>query len=277
MRIGSRRSLFSPSGPNFDPNASAYFEFAGITDPAEQLAANRLIVRSKGSGIWDRFDRLFLVSPTSEFASLTCCKTLNQMTNVNSVTWDSLGFRPNQSTNYLDSGFSITSIGNVSNKTSNCHGVYIPAAGFGTCLSLNVSYFAGVQIGTDISNLYAEADIGEIRFSVSGARVGRIASTAFQPGESFSGHFAGSINSSSLRTIYVNGTGVSNSGLAFVSTSDFPNTYFGVFNQAGTPVYGAVTRTNYLSGMYIGGSFSVLSMSSWNEIFTEYQTALGRP
>lgn len=102
-----RKKRSSSSG--VDPSAAAYFAAASITNPTEIEAWNRFVVDAKASGLWDRWDRVFPISPTSETAATYCAKTLNQMTNVGAG-WDASGFNTlDASTTYVNTGFAPSS------------------------------------------------------------------------------------------------------------------------------------------------------------------------
>ena len=70
--IGGKISGFGGGGSGYDPNASAYFTAASITDATEKDAVNQLVLDLKGTGsttnnndLWTGMGAIYPVSPTS--------------------------------------------------------------------------------------------------------------------------------------------------------------------------------------------------------------------
>lgn len=274
-RIGSRRIFISDA---YDVSARAYFKFAGITNPGERNLANQLIVRMKSAGLWSLFDRLYLMSPTSEFAALTCCKSLTQMSKSGTVSFSSTGLTPNAGTAYLDTNFSIsTSSPKVSSNGDNTLGVWIPSFAAGVAVALNSYYIMGTGVASIRSILGLLADISEYAPLTNGYSAAAFAASSLLPGLSFSGHFTSAINSTNYRAIYKDGALLAqNTTLRIVSSSDFPNHYLGATNNAGTPDYGAATTPPTFAGAYISKRLTDQNVAFWHAIFLDYQKGLGR-
>lgn len=102
-----RRS--SKGSITFDSSSLLYFAAGNITNQAEKIAANTLIVGMKAAGLWDKCDRVYLRSPTSLAASLLCCKSLISQTNINAATHSSSGISFNGTTQYLRTGDTLVS------------------------------------------------------------------------------------------------------------------------------------------------------------------------
>lgn len=112
----------------YHKNAWTYFVNAGITNEIERRAVNTLIVTLENIGLYSRFARLWLRSPTSETASLTEFFTGTLSTNVNSVSWSTNGFAYDGATNYINTNQTLLALnGHSSGIGSNnlCFGVYI--------------------------------------------------------------------------------------------------------------------------------------------------------
>lgn len=101
-RLESRRRIV------LDPDAVAYFAAASITDSTEKAAANTLIAGLKANGLWNKFDRIYLFSPTSLSAALYCAKSLTQMTAVNAPTHSSSGVDLDANTQYINTNYNPT-------------------------------------------------------------------------------------------------------------------------------------------------------------------------
>ena len=276
MRFGSRKSLFSASGSAFDSNAAAYFAFAGITDSIEQQAANSLIINLKTANLWNSFERIFLISPTSEFAALTCCKTLNQMTNVNSVSWLTSGFAPDYSTNYLDSDFSFDEDQTVSAFDNSSAGVWISnTAAIDASSSLNLT---GAQNGTTFL-VRANSNTTSIRFQVLAPVANRSATSSFGSGFAFSGHFHARCSGISNREIYQDGSQIATNATAAIIADPralLPNMFLGANTISGTPNYGNATTAPVFTLSWLALAFNASQMASVHSAFSTSQTARGR-
>lgn len=107
--------------------APKYFAFAKITDPTEKAAVTSLYNKIKDAGIYDRLDRLFLCSPTSESAAKIDFINLISLTSFG-ATFSTLGWQTDASTAYLDSAGwkpDPTSSDKVSLYQGTCAGLYL--------------------------------------------------------------------------------------------------------------------------------------------------------
>lgn len=153
--FGTRRALrYAPTteqGPVYDEDAQAYFTAASIADADEKEAANTLIEDLKSSGLWNKMERCFLFSPTSASAALYCAKSLQTMTNVNSVAFSTNGFTTDGASDYLDTNYSPSS----TFTTSSAHvSVYTRSD-----ISGDGSFIVGTSSGGD-QDIYAGAGDG---------------------------------------------------------------------------------------------------------------------
>lgn len=129
MTLRRRKRSF---GSGFDPDASAYFTAAGITDSTEQEAWNTFVVGARAAGIWDKAYRVYPVSPTSIAAAAVCAKSLTSGTFVNSPTHASTGITFDGATQYFEMDDSLDDIMDVDANTSNSYGIYNRSETFGT-------------------------------------------------------------------------------------------------------------------------------------------------
>jgi hypothetical protein len=276
MKVGSRRSFLKSSGQGFDQNAAAYFAFANVTDQTEQEAVNSLIINLKAGSLWNSFERIFLISPTSEFASLTCCKTLNQMTNVNSVSWSTSGFAPDYSTNYLDSEFSFDEDQTVSSWENAATGAWVSnTAQISASNSLNL---VGGQNGTTFL-MRASSNTTSRRFQILGPVANRSATNSFTSGFTFTGHIHARVFGISNREIYLDGVRIATNGNAAIIGSPrslIPNLFLGANNISGTPNYGSAVTAPVFTLFWIARAFDSTEMGSVHSLFDQYQTAIGR-
>jgi len=112
--IGGKISGFGGGGSGYDPNASAYFTAASITDATEKNAANQLVLDLKGEGdttnnsdVWSDMLATYPVSPTSLAAAAFNLKdpTSYEITWYNSPIHSDNGVAGNGSSMYGDTGF----------------------------------------------------------------------------------------------------------------------------------------------------------------------------
>ncbi len=275
MRFGSRKVL---QGKVFDKNAAAYFKFAKIKNPTERDVVNRLIVRMKSSGLWSLFDRLYLMSPTSEFAALTCCKSLTQMSKSGTVTFSSKGLKPTGGSAYLNTNFSIsTSSPKVSSNADNTIGVWVPTTLPGTLVDFNSYNFMGTAVASLRSVCAILGDLSEFYFVTVGQHPVSAAISPVQSGLIFSGHITSAISGDSFRGIYKNGAVLTeNTSSRAVLAGNFPNHYIGATNNSGTPDYGASSVAPTYSAAYIGKQLTSTQIGVWHSLLTEYQKVFGR-
>ena len=272
MRIGSRRSLFD--WEYFDPDAVAYLKKAKITDQKERYLVNQLVTELKHKSFWDRFERIWLMSPTSEYASTVCTKSLELLTPVNSPDWNSSGWQMDNNTQYLNSNFSVTNDGTVTSYIICTQGVWISPG----CVvrDLDVWYVCGARSNNRMY-LYEAADIGQIQAKFFAA--GRQAVEPLHSGLNFEGHITGVCRGASNREIFVNGSSVAlNTVLGPITPGGIPyDMYVGCYNQAGTATFGAADSiTGRWQLYYIASQFTQAEMAILHSIFNSYQKQIGR-
>ena len=275
MRIGSRKSLIY-SGISFDSSAIAYFNAAGITNQTEKVAANTLIVGLKSGGLWDKLDSLHLFSPTSEVASLICAKGLGSMTNVNSVSWDTNGFQPDYSSNYINVGYDFST--DAVNASINDYSFGLAFTGMQQDVSGAV-YFSGIyDTVNSVSCFFASQQTGPT-YVYNGPTPSTTTNYGSSDGVNLSKHLYGT-NKTTSRTIYVDGTPHTNSTTSVTAgTEPSINFFIGAIAVNGSPFYA------YGSVPVIDPHFNFHFISSWltdSEIAmmfslsNAYNTALGR-
>jgi hypothetical protein len=89
-----------------DADAQAYFDAAGVTNPTYTAAINTFVIDLKAASLWTKFDRLWILANEDATAALTCVKSLEAATPVNTPTFTAgQGYTFNGTSNYLDSGF----------------------------------------------------------------------------------------------------------------------------------------------------------------------------
>lgn len=113
-------------GDELDPDVVIYIAAFGITDPTEIAATNTFIVALKAAGLYTKFKRLQLFSPTSSAAALGDFITLTSMTLVNAPTFATTGFTTDGTTNYINTGF-VPSTGFAANSDF-MYSVYLRSA-----------------------------------------------------------------------------------------------------------------------------------------------------
>lgn len=96
--------LLNSAISGFDTDAVAWFNYATITDPAEQAAINAFIIRGKAFGWWSKLLRFYYFSPAAS-AFLKDIKGLTTGTNVSSCTQNADGsISFNGSSQYVRTG-----------------------------------------------------------------------------------------------------------------------------------------------------------------------------
>lgn len=98
MYLPKRRRNYHLVGA-LDPDAIDYFNAAGITNTVEQNAWNKFVVAAKANDFWDRWDRVYPFSPTSNTAALYCAKSLIPMESVGAE-WTTDGYETNDGKGY---------------------------------------------------------------------------------------------------------------------------------------------------------------------------------
>lgn len=97
-----------PSGPSYDPDAQAWFDAVswGASDLEQKQAVNDFIVALKDGGVWSKLDRLWLIANRDQTAGMTCLKSLEAMTPVNSPTFTQWrGIAGNGSSSYVNTNY----------------------------------------------------------------------------------------------------------------------------------------------------------------------------
>jgi hypothetical protein len=94
------------SGSGFDADAQAYFDEVSLSDVAYTVPINQFVLDLKAASLWTKFDRLWVLANKDATAALTCLKSLQTATAVNSPTFTAgQGYAGNGTTSYINTGF----------------------------------------------------------------------------------------------------------------------------------------------------------------------------
>jgi hypothetical protein len=258
--LGSRKVLFNRSG-GFDPDAASYFAAAGITNAAERVAANNLIVSLKNNSLWSKFDRLYLFSPTSLAAALYCAKSLTQMTAVNSPTFATTGITFNGTTQYLNTTTNVNTYTQYQQDSASC-GVYnrsaTPGSGFpvymGADASLSNAVFRNTGGGTQEFRCNSAIAATFVTATVTGL------------------HCISRESASTIRA-FINGSNVVTVGSSTSAARTANPFAIGANIVSGTP---GLFSTIEAAFAYISSTMSVAESATLYTAVQAYQTALGR-
>jgi len=103
---GRRAYRGGTSGPSFDADAQAYFDEVSLSDPAYTVPINQFVLDLKAASLWTKFDRLWVLANADATAALTCIKSLEVATPVNTPTFTAgQGYAGDGTTSYLDTNF----------------------------------------------------------------------------------------------------------------------------------------------------------------------------
>jgi hypothetical protein len=143
--IGANPKLGALNSVVYDPDAEAWFTYAGITNVAEKDAFNTFVLSMKATGIWDKILYFNYFSPTSYFAAKSDCISLTTGTEggtLGSGDWNSTtGEITFGSNKYLKTG-----------KYPNTLGIEVSSAYFMTHVPYNSILFAsGIGMGCEQS------------------------------------------------------------------------------------------------------------------------------
>lgn len=94
-----------------DPDAAAFFSRAGITDPAQKVAVNRLVGDLKSAGLWTKMAAIYpMVGGTALAHSKNLKANIYNITWVNGPTHNASGVTGNGTTQYGDTGLAMTNL-----------------------------------------------------------------------------------------------------------------------------------------------------------------------
>lgn len=277
MMTKLRRMNFSASSGDADINA--YLAAGNITDPTEIAAATLVITRAKSFNLWTKFDRWFLVSPTSQAASRLCCKTLNNLSEQAGMGWSSFyGWEFNGTAAYIKSGFTP----GVSTHMQQNSASMSLFSNSGDMLDFAGGSLAGAFSGiNNFIDLGVQGDIGSYQvtsnlfdYFTTGCNSG------FNGTLQLSGFFGQSRTSSTnhfVRNDWWGGTETGASVAAHTATYPALEIYLGCYNAAGTATGFIIDTTGFsmITG-HIGSGFSTTDLDNYYNIITDYNVSLGR-
>jgi hypothetical protein len=263
MKTPRRRWITAPikKATSYDPNAVAYFTAAGITDTTEKNAVNTFILALKSNNFYTRFDRLWLRSPTSQAASLIDFISLTSSTVVNAPSWSNQGFQYNGTTNYINSGYAISTSSQITNNNG-CLMVYVRS---GTGATLQILTGANNSVGSNPTSLRITNLSVTHRYTSSTA--GAIATGT---AASYSGLIAGSRVSNIDNRVFQNGSQIGST--ATTANANFlasVNMFIGANNNNATASNFCNMQECYCS---FSTSFTTTEMSTFYGLLQTYQT-----
>lgn len=246
-----------------DGNAGAYFQAAGISDATEIVAANTLILGLKAANLWNRLDRIYLVSRTSMSAALYCAKSLTQMTAVNAPTHASTGISFNGTTQYLDCGVAPNALTNYL-QNSACATVYARTQDWGGP-SFPMGFAAD---GSNSAGIFVNVAIPRMDYRINQVAVAASTVNTY-PGSFYAAHFSINRSASNAHQIYRNGS--LNNSSTVASAARGSNNWL-VAATTGPAFYSSLE----FAFASIGASMSAAEQSSFYTLVQAYQTSLGR-
>lgn len=256
MRTRRRRATI-------DGNAGAYFQAAGISDTTEVVAANTLILGLKAANLWNRIDRIYLISRTSMAAALYCAKSLTQMTAVNAPTHASTGISFNGTTQYLDCNVAPNALTNYLQNNAS-FSIYSRSQDW-----VGASFPMAIAAdGATSAGLFANPGLNRADYRVNQVAVGASTSNTY-PGSFYQGLFACNRSGAAAHQIYRNGS--LNNSSTVASAARGSNNWL-IAASTGPAFYGG-PETAFA---HIGGSMSAGEQSTFYTLVQAYQTSLGR-
>lgn len=256
----------------FDPDASLFFQAAGITDLSQKIATNYLVTALKSNSLWTLMNAIYPMVG----GSLNSCSYNLKAPGLYQITWIAT---PTASSN-----------GVAFNGTSQYGNTNINAATVLTLNNTHLSYYSrtntdpgsGVECELGVSTggselpllcLYIRRStnqfIGDQYDYNSGQRLSAANTNS-------TGFYSISRTSSTAQAIYKNGTSQASSATA-ASQGSLPsaNLFLGAYNQSGTA--GALFFTDRQCAFAsVGAGLSSGQESTFYTIVLNFQTMLGR-
>lgn len=255
---------------SFCPEALAYFAAGLITNMTEKMAANTLIIGLKDNDLWNRLDRIYLVSPTSVSAAKLCAKTLiGLVQGGGAIAFASTGLTFDGTANYLSVDVSTNQFTHLTQLNS-CFTVYNRTQ---NPLTKNRTL-----VGVRTTTITGEAQIGMAAAVMQDYSFNTANTCSPAPLTAQGFHSLNRVGS--FLTDLINGSVVSTVANTETSTTITNAFIFGAFNNAGTPInftayeFAFGSFGSSLSTTVIGGTFS--EQQIFYNLIQAYQTALGR-
>jgi hypothetical protein len=249
--------------PNYNIDAQAFINAAGITNTTQQQAINQLVLDLKAYSLWDKMKAIYPFvggTATSHKYNLKDPRDLDVAYRIQfngGWTHSSNGIQGDGSTGYADTFAAMNTVA-IPNRLNHwsCYITELPSgtkyngifqtsgglAGFGGTWGTNQSWFASLQ-----------------NFSQSGIL-------------SQIGFVNGTVTSSSASALYTNGTSIWTPNDP-VSMTNQANYYLGAANQNGSPSFINRTRIAFAS---LGGALTPTNAANFYTAVQAFQTTLGR-
>lgn len=278
-----RRGFASNQAPSPPTPPELYFAAAGITDPTEMAAVNTLYDGLITNGLYDRLDRLFLCSPTSEAACKMDFITLASLDAFGGPSFDAYGIQVDLVSSYVGSaGWKPASSTNVALAGNNAQLGFFTA--FGEIIDFaggSLAGCAGASPLTQMLKIDINADIGSYQmngynkdFLVSGASTSF--ATGLTPGPTINSRTSDSYNFT--QAYWYGGYEIGVDTTMTGGTYPDVEAYFGCYNANGTPAQFVIDvfAFPYLCSMWCGGSCDEFDANTMMNLINDYNTALGR-
>lgn len=258
--------------PPFDPDALAYFALGNISDLTEAYAANTLIKGFKYNNIWQTFDRVHLISPTSSVTAKICAKTLNSFTTpgMTMINFSSSGFLTDGAANYIQSDLLLNAATHLTRTDSNFN-VYNNALG---AITKNKTLIGVANASTSTGTISSGAG------PMMGSSWNTAITISYTPAGSVmdpannSGFWNLSRRNSSSLEFYRNGFSIGSDGTTETSSIFGARPFFlGARNNVGTADNFVAIRVAFFS---IGSGLTTAQQTIFYNLVQAYQTALSR-
>ena len=256
----------------YDPDATAFFAAAGITDTTTKLAVNTMVLNMKSTGLWTKMRALYpFVGGTSLSNSINLKNTATFAITFNGGGWtyNSNGIKGNGSTSYADTGF------NPNAQTMGydmAYGVYSRedlVTSPGTVYTCIGSYDTSPAPSADYLSFEG---IGGNK-AVTGYITGVGATVAYSPAADLKRLFVISRTSSTSLTLYKEATQVDTVATLTAVAHPNYNMYISAANNLNVSTY--YSPVNFAFA-FISTGLTSGDLIDLNSIVNNFQTALGR-
>lgn len=261
MNILRLMGFLPPNG--FDPDASAFFSAAGITNATQKSAVNQLVKDLKGANLWSK---MLVVYPLVGGTYDTCKYNLKDPRDLDAAyRLKQLAAYSGGTYNYSLTGVSYTYLQgyldyrlntylpfNATSETSTSMGIYVQ-----TSIPVN----NGTTFGDDGQNFIGKRLGGSILHLAIGGSYGSAATASVNPHPP--GFISGGTNGSRLTSLFVNGVKQADG----TGSSSLTSTTYKLLGQYPNLVH---------SFAYVGTGMSTTEHQTLYTIVQKFQTTLGR-
>lgn len=248
----------------YDPDAQAFFDrvatAGGTLSTTEKNAVNQLVLDMKSAGIWTAMRAVY---PMVGASAAACAQNLisASFTGIFSSGWTfaSTGVTPNGTSAYMDTNLIPGT--NMSNSSA--------SMGFtNNIANTNLSAIEfGVQSATDGMSLWTQFSSSNV------ARIGRGSDANTGLPYTLPGRFYGSRTSSTLQTLYRNGTSVAIGSGAVSGLDSVYKITLGAINLSGVPALFVNGRYTFA---FIGDGLSGTNITNLDAAIVTFNTTLSR-